>query len=105
MLGNAIQGSVRPSQEITWLREDGIAEDLSGATLTGKIHSRKTNETRDIAGNLLVTDGTNGVFRWDYAQDDVEQAGQFQVQFTAVFADNPTPAKTKISQWIVGESL
>lgn len=105
MLGNAIKGSLRPSQSITWLRDTNIPEDLTGATITGKIYSLATKETRDIEGSLTVSSGPAGVFIWDYASGDVISAGQFKVQFTAVFVGSPTPAKTRIDDWHVFDSL
>jgi hypothetical protein len=40
-----------------------------------------------------VVDGAAGVFEWQYSAADVIDAGQFTVQFTAVFPGNPTPAR------------
>lgn len=101
MLGDAIQGALRPSQTITWLRDTNTPEDLTAATVTGRIYSFQSEETRDATGNMVVVDGTNGIFRWDYSADDVGEAGSFEVQFTATFGDDPTPAKTLSTQWEV----
>ena len=82
-LADAVRGGRRPSQIVTWTRNGGGAEDLTGATLTGWIRTRATGDTRGIAGTLTVTDGPGGTFRWDYAAADVAQAGAFDVQFNA----------------------
>ena len=105
MLPNRVKGGVRPAQALTWKREDGSAEDLTGATLTGSIRNRATGETRAITGVLTVTDGPAGVFRWDYAAADVAEAGRFDVQFTAAFAAGLTPARTFVEQWTVEAAL
>jgi hypothetical protein len=104
-LAAAVRGGRRPSQLITWLRDDSGAEDLTGATLTGQIRNRATNETRAIAGPLTVTDAVGGVFRWDYAAADVAEAGRFDVQFDAAFAAGQTPARTFVTRWEVQSSL
>ena len=104
-LAAAVQGARRPAQAITWKREDGSAEDLTGATLTGHIRNRATGTTRAIAGPLTVTDGTAGVFRWDYAAADVAEAGRFDVQFVAAFTAGLSPARTFVAQWEVRGSL
>jgi hypothetical protein len=104
-LATGVQGARRPAQLITWARDDGAPEDLTGATLTGKLHNRGTGETRAIAGPLTVTDAAGGVFRWDYAAEDVAEAGRFDVQFDAAFAAGQTPARTFVTRWEVQSSL
>ncbi len=101
----AVQGATRPPPVIQWTREGAGAEDLSGATLAGKIRSRATNETRPIAGALTVVDGAAGMLRWDYDAADVAQAGNFDVQFTASFAAGASPARTFVARWVVAEAL
>ncbi len=104
-LPTRVQGGLRPSLLITWTREDGTAEDLTGATLTGSIRDRATQTTRAIAGALTVTDGPAGVFRWDLAAGDVAAAGSFDVQFSAAFVAGQTPARTFVERWTVSEAL
>ncbi len=104
-LATAVKGGLRPSQVITWTREDGTAEPLTDATLSGWIRSRTTGETRAIAGTLTVTDGAAGQFRWDYVAADVQSAGAYDVQFNAAFPTGQTPARTFVQQWTVKEAL
>lgn len=93
-LGEAVQGSLRPTQRITWTDAAGVPLDLTGATLTGTI-AAVGGAARAITGNLIVIDGAAGLFEWQYSAADVNEAGQFTVQFTAVFPSNPTPARTR----------
>jgi hypothetical protein len=105
-LANAVRGGLRPSQIVTWERDGtGIAEPLTGATLTGWIRDRSTGITRAIAGTLTVTDAAAGEFRWDYAAGDVVASGQFDVQFNAAFGSGQTPARTFVTRWEVKEAL
>ena len=104
-LANAVQGARRPGQLITWKREDGTAEPLTGATLTGVIRSRTSGVGRAIAGSLTPTDAAAGVFLWEYAAADVFEAGHFDVQFTASFATGITPARSFTERWTVFEAL
>lgn len=104
-LAAAVAGAVRPSQVITWLRGDATPENLTGATITGKMRSTTTGVTRSIAGALVVVDGAAGQLRWDYHADDVAAAGRYEVQFTAVFGSNPTPARTLAEAWTVHKAL
>lgn len=82
-LADAVQGAVKPSQVITWTREDGEPQNLIEATLSGTI--RNKTSSRAIAGELVITDTDVGQFRWDYAAADVAVAGTFHVKFTAVY--------------------
>lgn len=104
-LAAAIQGATRPSQQITWLDGDGQPVDLTGATITGRMRNKDTNAARDISGTLTVTDGTNGVFVWAYSTADVATAGGFDVQFTAAYGENPTPARSIKAAWTVMEAI
>lgn len=104
-LPTRVVGGRRPAMSITWSRDDGTAEDLTAATLTGSIRDRATGTARAIAGTLTVTDGPAGAFRWDLAAADVVAAGKFDVQFTAAFASGLTPARTFVERWTVAEAL
>ena len=96
-----VQGALRPAQLIRWERDDGTADPLTGATLTGTITNRSTDTTRAIAGTLTVTDGASGEFRWDYAAGDVDTAGEYDVQFSAAFLAGASPARTFVARWKV----
>lgn len=104
-LVSAVQGGLRPSQEIQWRQADGALLSLSGATLSGTLRNRATGAKRNVAGALSVTDAAAGKFLWDYAAADVAEVGVFDVEFVAAFGAAPTPAKTYVAQWSVLESL
>lgn len=102
MLPSAVQGALRPSLELQWLRlNSNVPEDLTGATLTGTITRKRSSVTRAIVGDLTVTNGPEGRFTWDYDADDVEQAGLHFVQFEATFGSGQTPARTFKTEWTV----
>lgn len=89
-----VVGGLRPSLEVTWLRDDGEPEDLTGlTTLTGTITDRQGN-SRAIAGALTVLDGAAGTFEWAFDPADLAAPGTYQVQFAAAFNTAPTPAKS-----------
>lgn len=104
-LANAVQGALRPSQEITWLRDgSGGPEDLTGATLTGWISPHKCDPPVAITGTLTVIDAQAGIFRWDYASADLSIPGTHLVQITAAFGAGATPARTFLTEWTVQTS-
>ena len=104
-LASAIEGATRPAQSITWYRGDGVTpEDLTAATITGRLRYAVDGSSRSIAGTLTVTDGAAGEFTWAYHTDDVAQPGSYEVQFTATFSEEPTIAKTKKTAWRVLEA-
>lgn len=104
-LADASQGSRRPGQSLTWLDASGVPVNLTGATVTGAIRSRKTGTARAITGTLTVTDAASGVFTWAYSEADVADAGDFDVQFTAAYSAGVTPAKTFVAAWRVRGSI
>jgi hypothetical protein len=100
-LPDAVAGAKRPSVQITWTDENGVALDLSGATLTARIQDVNTGTIRTADGVFTLVDASNGVFRWDYGTTDVATAGNYRVQFNAAFGSDPTPAKTFLARWRV----
>lgn len=103
-LPNWVQHARRPSMSVTWYREGTtIAEDLTGATLSGLIEDGAT--VTAITGTLTLTDAVNGVFRWDFSAADVASDGKLEVQFDAVFGSGQTPAKTFRADWFVETAL
>jgi len=106
-LSPAIQGAKRPSQSITWTRDDSAdtAENLTGATITAEILREGELTSEDVTGSFVITNAASGVFRWDYSTADVAEPGTHRVQFTATFSETPTVAKTLIEAWTVEPSL
>lgn len=104
-LADAIQGAKRPSQLITWKDQDNNALNLTGATITARLRRLRSGSAVDSDGTFTVTDASNGVFRWDYSTADVANSGTYEVQFTAVYGSNPTPAKTFIAEWKINEVI
>lgn len=106
-LPDAIAGGRRPSLLVTWYQEGTTTpENLTGATLTGKIRRGVgSGTTESITGTLTVTDAEAGVFRWDFSAADVATVGNFEVQFTATFGVGQSPAKTFVTRWDVVEAL
>lgn len=76
---------------------------MTDATITALIQHGAT--TTAATGIFTVTDGPNGVFRWDLSAADVANAGRLTVQFNAAFGTDPTPAKTFKASWYVEEAL
>jgi hypothetical protein len=104
-LADAIQGARRPSQQITWIDNDNVALDLTGATIAARIKNLTTAATVESDGVFTVESAAAGVFRWDYSTADVSEAGIFEIQFIATFGQSPTPAKTLKTSWYVHEAI
>lgn len=106
VLAAAVQDALRPVQQITWLDGEGVALDLTDATITGAMRNRAGGVVRAIAGDLDITQATDGIFTWTYDAADVADAGEFDVQFTATW-DAPalSPARTFVAVWAVREAL
>jgi hypothetical protein len=103
-LATAIQNARHTPQQITWRRGDGSAQDLTGATLSGRIKSLATGIARAIDGTLSIVTAASGIFSWTYGTLDVGTAGVFLVQFTATYA-GPTTDGTLSDEWTVAPAL
>ena len=86
-LENANQGARHTVQQITWTRTDGTAQNLTGATLTGRIFEIHDPDApgRAIDGALALVTAASGIFSWTYGATDVASHGKFQVQFKATY--------------------
>jgi hypothetical protein len=98
-LAAAVQNARHTAQAITWTDGDGDAQDLTGATLTGRIMAQN-GETRAIDGTLAITGAAAGEFTWTYGAADVADDGSFRVQFVATYADTLND-KTLMEAWVV----
>lgn len=84
MLQKGIVGATYSGQRITWTESpDGDVHVLTGATITGRLEDAN-GVARAIQGTLVVVDGVNGAFTWDYHANDLV-AGTYKVQFKAAF--------------------
>lgn len=103
-LSNAVQGARHTSQRITWLDCEGDAQDLTGATITGKKRNTATGVSSAITGTLVAVTPASGIFDWTYSAADVLTAGKFEVQFLATYADTTYDA-TLIEEWVVERAI
>lgn len=104
-LSSAVQGARYTGQRITWRDKDGDAQNLTGATLTGRLRNRETGVARAIDGTLTVDgDATEGVFVWAYGATDVSEAGKFDAQFIATYGGGLAD-KTMLERWTVVEAI
>lgn len=85
-LPRAIAGARNTGLQITWTQEDGTAQNLTGATLTGTIED-KDGVTRSITGTLALVTAASGIFSWAYSAADVATVGRYLVQFKATYTN------------------
>lgn len=100
----AVQGAIGTGQQITWLERDSTPHDMTGGVLTGYIKNYVTDETRPITGILTITDIINGVFTWEYSEEDVIETGYFEAQFVCTH-DPDMIDITLVDTWIVAPGL
>lgn len=98
-LQNAFQGATHTGQSITWTRDDGSAQDLTGATLSGTITNVLTGTSVAIAGTLTATTPLSGILSWAYNAADVATAGQYRVQLLASYSG--ALDATYLADWLV----
>ena len=101
-LADAVKGATYTQQTITWTNVDGLAQNLTGATLSGTIKDVSTGVVRAITGTLTLVTPASGIFLWDYSTADVATAGVFEVQFKATYAGSEYDATIKTG-WKVHE--
>lgn len=98
-LQNATQGAIHTGQTITWTRDDGTPQDLTGATMSGTITNVRTGVSVGVAGTLTATTPLSGILTWAYALADVAAAGRYRVQITASYAG--ALDATYLADWLV----
>src|SRR3989304_2523009 len=103
-LSKAVKGARHSPQRITWKKSDGMAYDLTGATITARIKNKVTGQIRAADGGFAIVKATSGIFDWTYGSNDVKEAGEFEVQFIASYSDDKND-KTFIEEWIVEDTL
>ncbi len=94
-LENAIEGARHTGQQITWTHDDGTAQNLTGATMSGIIRDVPTGVETAITGTLALVTAASGIFTWAYSAADIATAGEYVVQFKADFGST-----FALSHWI-----
>lgn len=87
-LAKAVKGARKIAQQITWTDEDGTAVNLTGTTITAVIRNKNNKgSVRAADGAFSLVTPASGIFSWAYGSADTGTAGEFEVQFTATYAD------------------
>src|SRR5512139_468375 len=81
----ALKGARNTGQQITWTRTDGVAQNLTGATLSGRMKNIATGTAVAIDGVLSLVTAASGIFNWAYGAVDVGTAGVYEVQLKATY--------------------
>lgn len=102
-LANAVQGARLSGQQVTWLKSDGTAYDLTGKTVTARLRNKETGATIDSDGTFSLVTPASGIFNWAYGANDVATAGRFEVQFKATSGGQFD--KTFTADWEVEAAL
>ena len=100
-----VAGTTHISPLLTWQDQGGNLVDLTGAVISGRIRELSKSEIRDVLGTVTPDPDqtTNkGQATWDLNAADVI-AGNWEVQFKAVFASKPLV--TFISDWYIEEAI
>jgi hypothetical protein len=103
-LSDSVQGARHTAQRVTWLDKDGDPQDLTGATLTGRLLNRAAGTAAAIDGVLTAIDPAAGIFTWAYGTADVSTPGTFDAQFIATYGDGKAD-KTLVEKWIVHRAI
>lgn len=77
-----------------FLRKDGSAEDLTGATITMIMEDAEGN-SKTAAGTWTITNAANGQASYSYASTDVNTAGNWTLYITITVGGKPLTADTK----------
>lgn len=92
-------GETHETFDFTWL-VDNVALDLTGATVTAHFTSAiNPSESFAGTGTLTVTSPTAGTLTYKFAATEVAYAGQWLMQFKAVFGDGTV----EYSRWVTVE--
>lgn len=86
LLADAVQYARKRAQTITWTDKDGLPINLTNATLRARKADSDGAQTA-VTGALSVTSGAAGQFTWAYSDEDVAEAGDYLVQFSAAKGD------------------
>lgn len=103
-LPSVVVGDRKRALTITWTDDNGVAIDLTGATLTGEIKNMSTSAEAAITGTLTIVTATSGIFTWARSAADVATAGLFRVRFAATYS-GPLDTKSFAAEWRVKDEF
>jgi hypothetical protein len=80
-----VQGATHSTYTVLWTDESGNPVSLAGARVMARTKSRQGGGERDVTGPIRVVGADGGVFTYRPSEEDVAAAGQFYMQFFAVY--------------------
>lgn len=105
ILPPTVKGSRKRALVITWQDTDGVAVDLTGATITGDLQNMTAGTAATaITGTFALVTAASGILSWARSAADVATLGAYKVQLKATYADT-LYEKTLVAYWEVVESL
>lgn len=87
---------------ILFVHDDQVAVDVSGAS-TKTIYIKKPSGTVLTKTASFTTDGTDGKIEWTTVSNDLDEAGEYQLQGYLVLAS--WTGKTDIATFVVDDVL
>ena len=80
-LDDTVVGANAVPQQITWVRTDGTAQNLTGFTITAQMYSIERRTSKAVTGTFSEITPASGIFQWNRSAGDVDTAGVWLVQF------------------------
>lgn len=102
-----VQGDTKPQIKVTLTRDDGTAQNVTGATI--KLHFRpalSTTVSFSITGSFTGVDATKGevVFNFTSGQLDLA-AGDYEGEVEVVYSDSTRETVFEIIQFVLREDF
>jgi hypothetical protein len=84
-----VTGDDAPSLEVT-LERDGSVIDLSNASRVTFRMAEHPGATPVVDASAVIADATDGLVRYDWASDDLADAGQYVAELEVAWNDGTT---------------
>ena len=102
-----VQGDTKPQIKVTLTRDDGTAQNLSGATIS--LHFRPALSTTvnfSLTGSFTGVDATKGevVFNFSGSQLNISE-GDYEGEVEVVYADSTRETVFEIIQFVLREDF
>lgn len=92
-VGPIFVGATHRPFVFSWTDENGaVIGDLTTVTLTARFRNRTSGASFTGTGVFAITDGPNAKFKYTASNADLANAGVFEVQITATWADSTKEA-------------
>ena len=85
------QGDLKPALQVTLKDGDGVAVNVTGATVKFSMRNQATRALKINEGTVTLVTAASGIVRYDWVAGDTDTPGLYDAEFEVTYAGPAGP--------------